>query len=431
MSFVRKLSLTLLTNIIVIVLGGLNYIIIIRATSASGQGLFTLVITSMTVILTILGGGAILEANRYLAKKNRDEVNLLFTNSLVFAFGIIVILFLWLRLFKAFPLGYFLDRNMILILLFSIPFIFIQEANKGILWGLERINRHNIVNISRAGFLLVSNYILLVLLRKQIDAAILGWGITLALVAFISILFVVAEKKNFSLALNKEVALKTLNLAGRTFLISILFILSIRADVYIIKFFLDDSAVGYYSVVMLIAVMVNLTPTVGGMLIFNKAVTQENKSIEETAKLSRTCLAYSFFVSLLLIFFGKAVITFLLGSDFAQSYTCLLFYLPALIAQNFAFVISMFISGREGFPAFNIISLLFPLIVGIIFGFILIPVFGIRGAAISASISAIIRAIMNILYFKAKTSLTFSDFLLLRRSDIDYLKSRLLNRVVL
>ncbi|MBU2541454.1 MAG: oligosaccharide flippase family protein [Candidatus Omnitrophica bacterium] len=418
MSFAKKFSLTFLANLIMIVAGVLNYIVIVRTTGAQGQGLFTLVITSLTMAMVLLGGGALLETNRYLANKYKQKLHILFSTTLTFIFGIIVFLLLWWIFFRTFPFDFFMNKNLACFTLLTIPFFIIQEASKGMLWGLGKINKHNLINIFRYVSLLISNVIVLVFLQKTIEVAILGMLVTVVVGAIISILFVFKELGYFNFVLEKDLFLKLIKTGWRTFVISILFILSIRIDVYIIKFLSTTSEVGYYSVVALIANMVSISPMISGFLLFNRATDGSGKSIKDTAKLSRICIAYSLCVSLVLLLLGKHLIIFLLGEEFIKSYICLIYYLPALIFQNLFFVISMYICGSEGFPVFNILSIGISLIINIWLNLVLIPILGINGAAISASVAIVIKTIMNIYYFNLKAKLKLSQILFLKKQDL-------------
>ena len=55
----------------------------------------------------------------------------------------------------------------------------------------------------------------------------------------------------------------------------------------------------------------------------------------------------------------------------------------------------------------------------------LIPIYGIKGAAISTSVSYILDAIMKSVYFSRKNKIAFGDFYILKTSDIELYKSKL------
>jgi len=418
MSFARKFSVTFIANIIIIILVVLNNILVVRICGASGLGLFTLVITSVTILMTIAGGGAVLEANRYLAKNNKETAFNLFFNSLILVFAVSVLFFVWWAVFGGYPLAYTIKESLLFFVFLAVPFLFIQESNRGILWGLDSIDKYNLLSIFRSLFLLVSNLLLLFFMREGVETAIKSWVFTLVLGAAVSFLFLPGSK-TLKFNIDKELFAKSFLIGWRTFFISILALLYTRVDIYFVQYFLGGSAVGYYSIVILIAAMANISPMIAGMLVFNKAVVKENNSVQDTAKLNRICVAYSLVVSMILFILGKYIIILLYGPEFSVSYRCLIFYIPALVASNLVSVVSMFTCGKEGFPIFNIVSLFIALGVSIVMNLILIPRLGINGSAIAASVAIGLRAILDIFYFKLRTKLTLYELFILKRTDIN------------
>jgi O-antigen/teichoic acid export membrane protein len=306
------------------------------------------------------------------------------------------------------------------LVLLAVPLILFQEANKGILWGLERIGEYNLVNLIRTGLFLLFSAPLLIFISRSAEAAVTGWLAGLLLSAGASAWFILKDR-HFSRppADSAQVRSDSLRIGWRTFLISALFMVSAKADIYVLKFFLSDAAIGYYSLVVLISSMANIGPAVVGLLLFNKTLTEGAIGITQTAKLSRICLAYSFVLAACLAVLGKPIFICLFGDSFVKSYYCLLYYLPALVAQNLIAVLAMFICAKRGFPFFDIATLLEVLVAGIILNILLVPKLGINGSAIAASVAISIRAVMDIIYFKRLSRLSLSEALLVKKGDIE------------
>ncbi|GAG40288.1 unnamed protein product, partial [marine sediment metagenome] len=198
-----------------------------------------------------------------------------------------------------------------------------------------------------------------------------------------------------------------------------------RADMYLIGYFLGTTSVGYYSIAVLVAELVFLAPQVAGQLIFPKAAAQEKDSHLLAARVNRISIVYSLVLVLGVVAVGKYIIVFLFGPDFIKSFYPMLFLLPGIIAINSGSTLGYYLGGREGYPPILIVAIFSALVTNIFLNLVLIPKFGIVGAAISSSIAYMIYILVYCIYFKRQTGLVFKDFLIPKWQDLVYLRTQI------
>jgi len=186
MGFIKAFGITLIAQIAILLSGVLNNIIIVRSLGPEGQGVYALIITT-SVMLIVFGGSGLSAANTYWARKNKEDASAIFINSLFFAATISVIAFLLYAFFGKLILLKFFTPDLSLILIISLPLLLIQEFNQGILWGLERYDYHNFLNIFKAVMFVVANIVLLIAFKLDLKMAVLGWVVVIALTSIISV----------------------------------------------------------------------------------------------------------------------------------------------------------------------------------------------------------------------------------------------------
>jgi O-antigen/teichoic acid export membrane protein len=399
MRFAKAFVITLISQAIIVLSGVLNSVIIVRALGPQGQGVYTLIITT-SVMLLIFGSAGLVTSNTYWAKKSREEASAIFVNSIIFAMAVSLLAFLCYNLFGKRIMLRFFSPDISLILVISLPMLLIQEFNQGILWGLERYDYHNFLNMFKAASLVVANLILVLVLRLGIKAAALGWLSVISLTSIIST-FILWREIGITYLLPKiSLLVRSLRIGLRVLLANVVWFLSARIDLYLVAYFLGAKEVGFYSIALLIMQMANIVPTILGKFIFNSSIIDNQKQTLFSSNLIKITLIYSFGFALAISLLGKILIQTFFGEAFIKSFECLIFLLPATVALGLNTSVGYFISGRKAVPIYNICAIVLTLISNIIFNLWLIPTLKINGAAISSSLSQIVHFILLLFILK-------------------------------
>jgi O-antigen/teichoic acid export membrane protein len=105
------------------------------------------------------------------------------------------------------------------------------------------------------------------------------------------------------------------------------------------------------------------------------------------------------------------------GMDFVVAYWVFLFLLPGLIADGMYQSLFSWYKGT-GAPMVGSYVSIFSLSINICLNFVLIPRFGILGAAVSSQISNTSRAIILMAIYRKKTGTKINEMLIIRRSEV-------------
>jgi len=156
---------------------------------------------------------------------------------------------------------------------------------------------------------------------------------------------------------------------------------------FIVNYFLGPSDVGIYSISVGMSELLWYFPNAVGFVIFPKAASTKTEVMNHfTPRVFKITLGLTALGAILLIFLGKPLIGYVYSSSFLPSYAPMVTLLPGVVLLGGAKVLTNEIAGR-GYPEYNSINSGLALILTIILDLILIPRYGVIGAAMASSIS--------------------------------------------
>lgn len=399
MNITKAFVITLLSQAVIIISGILNNMIIARTLGPEGQGVYALVLTT-SVMLFVFGGGGIATSNIYWVKKDKSEASAIFINSIIFAILVSVIFFAAYILFAKDIMAKFFTPDISIILMISVPMIFIQEFNQGMLWGLERYDYHNFLSIFKASSLVVANIILVAILKFSLKFAVLGWFLAVSLTSIFSTFILWKEIGSVVLFPRILLLLRSLRMGIKVLAGDVMWFAATRIDIYIVAYFLGAKEVGYYSIAILIMQMVNLIPAILGKFIFNNSIINNDRENILALHLIKITILYAAIAVLAILLSGKLLIWLLFGPAFEKTFECLLLLLPAAMAQSMNTSLGYFIGGKKAIPLYNIFAIIITMLISVVLNIFLVPRFGINGAAVASSVSQVVQLILFLRFLK-------------------------------
>ena len=191
-----------------------------------------------------------------------------------------------------------------------------------------------------------------------------------------------------------------------------------RLDMFMINFFMGITYVGYYSISVGFAEMLKVIPRTIGFVLFPTTVSTNKK---DAAELTAATCRHSFFLSLILCivaaFFAKYVIEIIYGKIFLPAYLPILALLLGMLISSTGSLTSAYLCGI-GKVIYSTIITSTELIINIVLNIILIPIYGILGAAIASSICYSYGALLGIFFFLKNTDINLKDIYLIKKSDL-------------
>ena len=388
--FVRHVGATLVRQVIALAFALGHSAIVARWLGREGKGALTLALMLPGALGLFLSGGVGL-ANVYFAGSRRFPVSILTANSVGFAIlasalsGVIVGVLAasgWLeKLMPGVPLW------LALLAMVSLPLGLFSGYFTAILQGLRRILAVNGVNLILGALTLALTVALVVVfplgLFGGLMASLVAGGVGLLL----SGLLLRREGGIFRPRWDRSVMYPTLSFALRAHIGSVLQFFNYRLDVFVVNYFLGPAEVGIYSVSVGIAELLWYLPNAVGFVIFPKAAATKPEAMNLfTPRVFRITLGLTALGGVGLALFAKPLIAFVYSSVFIGAYPPMLALLPGVVLLGSGKVLTNEIAGR-GFPHYNSINAGVALVLTVVLDVLLIPRYGIMGAAIASTIS--------------------------------------------
>jgi O-antigen/teichoic acid export membrane protein len=179
-----------------------------------------------------------------------------------------------------------------------------------------------------------------------------------------------------------------------------------------------SAAIGLYSVGIGISDKILAIPDAVREILLSKLVS--GKSEQEVARVTRLSVFFCFLISIGIIALGKPLLYFLYGSTYSGAYTVLVISSFGTVFTVFLKMISQFniVNKRQGA---NLLMLAISVTTNIAFNLLLIPSFGIEGAATASLIGHLICAICFVIDFYKTTSIHPVKLCLPQKQDFQML----------
>jgi stage V sporulation protein B len=381
-------------------------IVLWRELGPEGLGVYTLAFTIYLFGMQFAAFGIGSAQTFYIAENiddhttNRKYVSSGMTSSIIT--GIFMgVVFFYLAPYIA--ISFFKNQELVgLIQLISLcyPFIAIQKSVLGTLNGFRKMHLYALLNILQNIFTVGLSVILVLEFRLGV------WGAVVGLVAptiIIGILCPLLIKEHIGLddSLWNIPAIRATTVFGfYAVLATSIGYLNNQINSICIGYYLNPTEVGIFAVAVLLSQTLTLIPsaiqTVTNPVMANLYAKED---LERVRHIFYSTLKKSFFISagsaVLIVVFSPSIISLLFGEKFLISYFSLLLLLPGsvIVASYMAVGTTLASIGKVHIIfRIGIVSVVFNVIMNIL----LIPSFGIEGAAIATSITAVVNFVITV-----------------------------------
>jgi len=387
--FVKNVIHTIGSKWITIAIGIIPVMLITRGLGPVGKGEYSLIISTIGVLMQLSTFG-LQTSNTYHVSKGRSSLDALFTNSV---FWIAVTATLTSLGFFLFNLLYPGDINMfkggyigfIVIGTFgSLTNIISQNLNIGI----NNIKQVNVYTIGSKVLTLV--LVLSLYFSKSITVR---YALIIALLEFFVITFLCSRllmrsMEKITWTVDKELLKKTISYGLKVYIISLMAFLVVRSDIYIVKYFLGNEAVGYYSTSVQLIDQLNMLAVVVATLLLPKLTSTHD--LKERHRLSKRSFKYlailMFTMCTIGFFFSDFAIKLLFGVEFMPASITFKVLLPAVFFLALETSLAQYLAAN-GLPKSLIWAWIATFIINLILNVLFIPIYGTVGAAYASVIS--------------------------------------------
>jgi O-antigen/teichoic acid export membrane protein len=201
--------------------------------------------------------------------------------------------------------------------------------------------------------------------------------------------------------------------------------LNYRVDLLIAAALLKPYEIGIYSVSVTTAELLWYVPNSASQILYAKtALAGKSESDRFTPEIARHVLFITLGAALLLGGTGKFFIAALFGREFLPAADVLYFLLPGAVMLSLSKVLGSDISAR-GFPHYNSTASVISFACAATLNLLLIPKYGLRGAAAATTISYSANAAAMLYFFNKTSAAGLAEIFTPRRSDAYFYLNRL------
>ena len=198
-------------------------------------------------------------------------------------------------------------------------------------------------------------------------------------------------------------------------------ILNYRIDVIMLHHYsnITDAMVGVYSIGLSLSDKIALIPdTLKGVLVSKLA---KGADEHEVAKVSRMGMWISVLISIIMFLIGKPFISIFYGKEFIDALWIIVITAIGTISIVYFKIIGQYniINKKQ---KLNVLMLSIAIVVDVVFNLILIPIWGIVGAAIATTIGNIDCCIVFMIYFCKTTQIRLGEMMLPQKNDIKIIR---------
>ncbi|MEO5941428.1 MAG: polysaccharide biosynthesis C-terminal domain-containing protein, partial [Candidatus Limnocylindrales bacterium] len=291
------------------------------------------------------------------------------------------------------------------------------------LLGRRRIGSYSVIRLLRRLILLVGIVGAALVASLSLDAALIVNLTTLVLTA-VAIWWFARRDGVAGLRPSAQLLREELRFGGRALPGMVAERLQFRADSFIVNAFIGVRATGIYSVTSGLAETLWYVPNALGTVMFSRAVDPKADAGRIAAVLTRTTIFVAFLTAVPAFVLGPRLVRFVYGSQFSDAGVALRLILPGIVAYSVVAVLSRYIVGR-GRPGVGTVVLVAGLALNIAANLILVPRFGINGAAASSSISYGLTALLTLVLFRRLSGRGIVETLVVQPSDVRAMRAML------
>ncbi len=228
---------------------------------------------------------------------------------------------------------------------------------------------------------------------------------------------------NFRFIWDKILVLRLYSLGFRAFLSEYLVILMTRLDIIILKALGGFAQLGVYTLAINFLDMINVMAGMIGVVLLNKfsALQNDRESLHILRKVFLVMLIFDFVCIAGMAAIGLPVIRLLYGVEYQNAWYAFMMLIPAIIGLTLGGLFNTFLWSK-GFPVFSIIAPAIATGIKVILAQVLIPKYGMMGAALSSSLVYPLWLLIMLLWYFSKHPDQKPGLLLLKKEDFIQMK---------
>jgi O-antigen/teichoic acid export membrane protein len=385
--FLGNVAATFGTRLLLLIIGIVISVIIARALGPTGRGMYAAAF-AVTAIGVQLGNLGLHASNTWLVARDRSLLGGLITNSLavsalVGTVGLVIgaiVTTLW-------PSVSPIPASLMLLALVSIPVSLAYLLLQNLLLGVGDIRAYNSIEIVNRA-LVVGGLVVLAIVGMLTPFSALAVSLVMIVAAGAMALGRAGAGVRLPLKPSRTLLLDSGRYGFKAYLAALLAFLVLRLDVLIVQWLSGATATGYYAVAATLTESLYIFPAVVGTLLFARlSALDDHETRWRQAKAAFWAVGGLMIVAVVLAaVFAEPVIALLYGIAFEPATGAFVWLMPGLLFLSMNTVLMNYFASR-GMPLVTIAGPAIALGANVALNLVLVPTYGIIGAAAASSVA--------------------------------------------
>jgi O-antigen/teichoic acid export membrane protein len=407
------------SRLMLVIFGFGTGIITARLLGPHDRGLFTLLVMLPQTLVTFVKMG-VAQANVYYIRRAHVPVSTVASNSLVLSAIVSVVVLLAVYFGGEWFIAPFTEGapwSYVWLALVLVPFLLIESYFMAILQAVEAFGAYNMQSIYKAVMSFVGIVTAVLVLDGRLWAALMS-QVTVLAAANLWLLYQVSRVARFSFRWDWKIGRGTLDFGAKSYVQTLAAHLHYRIDLYLIALLLTPEQVAFYSIAVNMTHPILQIPDAIGTVIFPKlAGSSDEAAHERTAVTCRHTLFATLIAAIVYAGVGSQVMVLFYGERYAPAIPPMFMMLPGIIMISLYQILSRNFTSRNR-QQVNIVAAGVALAVNATANLLLIPRFGIVGAALSTAISYSLAAGILLTMFVRDSGRTVRQTVLVGLDDL-------------
>ena len=410
-TFVQQVASTFAVQSLTLVFGIGAGVIMARWLGPAGKGLYQLGLLLPAMLGLFLSGG-INAANVYYTGSRQFSTATLMAHSVGMAIGaavvgsavaVLLVVTGWIEVLVP---G--LPTWLVVVGMLCLPLNLLQTYFSAILQGMQRILVANTITLVQSIVLFSLTALLVIGFNLGLPGAIAAYLCAVLFGLTLAALILVRAGGTLRPRWDRSVLRRLFAYGLKGHPGNLLQFFNYRLDGFVVNYYLGAGSMGIYSVAVRLAELLWRFPSAVGFVIFPKAAASQASDMNRlTARIFWFTLGITVVGATVLVLVGRPLILLIYAQEFAGAYAPMLALLPGVTLLGAAKVLTNEIAGR-GYPQYNSLAAGVSLLLTVTLDLILIPRWGITGAAVASSVAYTVTfcaALLSYLYVRRRSSL--------------------------
>lgn len=419
MSFVKNVFVSLSTKVFLFLISTAINITMARMLGPEGKGVYTLTLLVGSTLFT-LGNFGLTSSVTYFTSKGKHElkdiVSAVLTLSLITGIGLSTLTILIIHNFSI-PFLKGVNPLFITLIVLSLPFTLAYSYLGSVFLGKQKITLFNLIQLIERLVVLVVFFILFLFSSHWIVNAVSS-SITSAIVSCIITLIFVSKMTKIRLGIKRIVLSAMTKYGAKVYFANMMLFGERKLDVFILNFFLNPAAVGYYSLATGIAEFLRYIPQTASLVLFPKIASSSKAQAKEyTPKVCRHIIFLMTLGCLVMGCLSELIINVVYGKAFLPALPVVWVFLPGMVFFAMTKVFLSDLLGR-GKPMFATVASFVGVFSSVLLNFLLIPKWGMFGAAAAGVISYFLTAMVLFVFYIKVSGNRWIDMVMFNKDDL-------------